>query len=79
MAHKLPVPEIPQVPDRRAGRAAVGSRLVPAQTAPPTRSHQPELPDFLEAFWGDGASAGEASDTGRTRKRRRSVGRSASG
>ena len=79
MVRKLPVPEIPQVPDWRAGRAAVGSRLASAQTAPPTRSHQPELPDLLEAFWGDGASAGEASDTGRTRKRRRSAGRSALG
>jgi hypothetical protein len=79
MVRKLPVPEIPQVPDWRTGRVAAGSRLAPAQTAPPARSHQPELPDLLEAFWGDGASAGEVSDTARIRKQRRSAGRSARG
>ena len=57
MARKPPIPEIPPIPSRRSGRSAVGSRQMPARTAPPQRSEKPELPDLLEAFWGDGANA----------------------
>jgi hypothetical protein len=57
MSRKLPVPEVPPVPSRRSGRSAAGSHPVPAQTAPSKQSQHPELPDLLEAFWGDEASA----------------------
>jgi hypothetical protein len=57
MARKPPVPEIPPTPSRRSGRSAVGSRQTPARTTAPQRSEEPELPDLLEAFWGDGANA----------------------
>jgi hypothetical protein len=57
MARKPPIPEIPPVLSRRSGRSAVESRQIPARTAPPQRSEEPELPDLLEAFWGDGANA----------------------
>ena len=57
MAHKTPVPEIPPVPSRRSGRDAARSHPAHARTAPPKQSQQPELPDLLEAFWGDGANA----------------------
>jgi hypothetical protein len=64
MARKLPVPEIPPLPSRPAGGGA-GSRL-PTRTALPKRSRQPELPDLLEAFWGDEAGAGEVSKISRS-------------
>ena len=70
MARKLPVPEIPPIPCRRSGGGA-GARPVPAQIAQARQSQQPELPDLLEAFWGDGASTGEASETSPPRGRRR--------
>jgi hypothetical protein len=70
MARKPPVPEIPPVPSRRSGRGAVASRLAPARTAPPKQSQQPELPDLMEAFWGDGASPSGALGTRRARGRR---------
>ena len=70
MARKPPVPEIPPVPSRRSGRGVVRSRLAPARTAPPKQSHQPELPDLMEAFWGDGASTSEALGARRARGRR---------
>ena len=68
MTRKLPVPEIPPVPSRRSDRAAAGSRLAPARTSPPKQSQEPELPNLLEAFWGDEASADEASGTRRARR-----------
>jgi len=67
MARKPPVPEIPPVPPRRSRGAAVGSRLAPALTAQPKQSQQPELPDLLEAFWGDGANARGAISRARGR------------
>lgn len=54
MAHKAPFPEIPPVPSlQRPGRAkaAGASRSRMVQLA---QSQEPELPDLLEAFWGDG-------------------------
>jgi hypothetical protein len=57
MARKPPVPVIPPVPPRRSRGAAMGVRLAPAPTAQPKQSQQPELPDLLEAFWGDGTNA----------------------
>jgi hypothetical protein len=57
MARKQPVPEIPPVPPRRSRGAAVGARLAPAPAVQPKHSQQPELPDLLEAFWGDGTNA----------------------
>ena len=68
MARKPPVPEIPPIPSRRSGRGAVGSRLMAARTAPPKRSEEPELPDLLEAFWGEGAIAGDALPPARGRR-----------
>jgi hypothetical protein len=68
MTRKLPVPEIPPVPSRRSDRAAAGSRLAPARTSPPKQTQEPELPNLLEAFWGDEASADEASGTRRARR-----------
>jgi hypothetical protein len=59
---RIRVPEIPPVPTRRSGRGAEGSRLTLAQTAPPKRSEEAELPDLLEAFWGDKASAPDDRD-----------------
>ena len=70
MAHKPPVPEIPPVPSRGSGRGT-GAPALPGRAAPAKRARQPELPDLLEAFWGDGASMGEASETSRPRGRRR--------
>jgi len=70
MARKLPVPEIPPIPSRRSGGGA-GTRPVPARIAPVRKSLQPELPDLLEAFLGDGASMGEASETSHSCDRRR--------
>ncbi len=63
MARKPPVPEIPPVPSRPSGRGAVASRLAPARPAPPKQSQQLELPDLMEAFWGDGANTSGASKT----------------
>jgi len=56
-AGQLPVPEIRPVPSRRSGRGAMETHLAPARPAPPKQSQQPELPDLLEAFWGDGTNA----------------------
>lgn len=70
MARKVLVPEIPPVPSGRAPRAAIGSRL-PARTVLPKQIRQPELPDLMEAFWGDGARADPASGTRPGRDRRR--------
>jgi hypothetical protein len=70
MARKPPVPEIPPLPSSRSGRGVVGSRLTPARTAPPKQSQQPELPDLMAAFWGDGASTSGALETRRARGRR---------
>ena len=70
MARKPPVPEIPPLPSRQSGRGVVGSRLTPARTAPPKQSQQPELPDLMEAFWGDGASTSGALGSRRARGRR---------
>ena len=55
---------------RPGPRAAVGSRL-PARTVLPKQTQQPELPDLMEAFWGDGARADPASGTRPGRDRRR--------
>ena len=57
MARKPPVPEILPAPSRRSGRGATGCHLTPARTAPSKQSQQPELPDLLEAFRGDGTNA----------------------
>jgi hypothetical protein len=70
MARKLPVPEIPPIPRRQSG-GGTGARAVPARIAPARQSRQPELPDLLEAFWGDGASTEEVSETRRSRVQRR--------
>jgi hypothetical protein len=68
MAHKAPVPEIPPMPCRQSGRRAAGSHPAPARAAPSKQSQQPELPDLLEAFWGDEASARGAIPPGRSRR-----------
>jgi hypothetical protein len=79
MARKVPVPEIPPVPSRWSGHAAAESRLPSGRPAPSKRSQRSELPDLMEAFWGDGASAGEVPETGRPPSRHRSAGQSALG
>lgn len=56
MVRRVPVPEIPPVPSRRSGGAAVRARQSLARTIPPKQSRQSELPDLMEAFWGDGTS-----------------------
>jgi hypothetical protein len=61
MARKSPVPEIPPVPSRPSGRGAVASRVAPARTAPPKHPRQLELPDLMDAFWGDGVNTSGAS------------------
>lgn len=76
MSRKLPVPEIPPLPSRRSG---VGACLVLARIVPAKPSRQPEQPDLLEAFWGDGGTTGEVAETGDSRDRRRSAGRPCQG
>jgi hypothetical protein len=78
MARKVPVPEIPPVPSRQSGRAAIGPRLPPKRSATPVQSPQSELPDLMEAFWGDATGASENSGIGPARGRR-SSGRSVAG
>ena len=78
MARKVPVPAIPPVPSRRSGRSAIGPRLPPERPVLPEQSQQSELPDLMEAFWGDGRVAGENSRTSPARGRR-SSGRSVAG
>jgi hypothetical protein len=68
MARKPPIPAIPPVPSRRPSRSAAESHLVPAQTAPPKQSQHPELPDLLEAFWGEESSTRGAIPCARGRR-----------
>jgi len=65
MARKLPVPEIPLVPPRRRGHPEARPHLPSGRTVSPKRDQQPELPDLLEAFWGDRAATGETAETSR--------------
>jgi len=71
MARKLPVPEIPPVPSRRLGRAEARPHLALRRTTSPKRDQQPELPDLLEAFWGDGAATVGTAEISRIPGRRR--------
>ena len=79
MRHREPVPEIPPVPVRRAGRDAPDTRPTPARVPQQPQREQPALPDLLEAFWGDGAEAraaeadAERPASSRKRSQRRNV------
>jgi hypothetical protein len=68
MARKPPIPATPPVPSRLPGRSAAGSHPVPAQTAPSKQSPRPELPDLLEAFWGEESSTRGAIPCARGRR-----------
>jgi hypothetical protein len=58
MGRKVSVPEIPPVPSRRSDRRATGSGQAAARPVPAKQTHEPELRDLLDAFWGDGADTG---------------------
>ena len=64
MIRKVPVAEIPPVPSGRSGRVVTRSRLARARVlaAPSMGSEGAELPDLLEAFWGDRADDPNAQD-----------------
>jgi hypothetical protein len=70
-AGQLPVPEIRPAPSRRSDRGAMETHLAPARPAPPKQSQQPELPDLLEAFWGEGREHERGLGARRARGHRR--------
>lgn len=78
MRHRDPVPEIPPIPDRRAGAGTPDTRATPRRVPQQPEREQPALPDLLEAFWGDAAAnvaegAAKRSAPARKRDQRRNM------
>jgi hypothetical protein len=78
MARKVPVPELSAcaVPSVSPAVQQLGPRLPPKRSATLVQSPQSELPDLMEAFWGDSdvTVASENSGTSPARGRRSSGG-----
>jgi hypothetical protein len=68
MARNMPVPEIPPGPSPRPGRAAKAAGVSRSGTAQAAQSREPELPDLLEAFWGDEAATSAALGSRRVKR-----------
>jgi hypothetical protein len=56
LARKMPVPEIPPVPSPRASRSTKAGGVPPSRTTQAMQSEESDIPDLLEAFWGDAAA-----------------------
>jgi hypothetical protein len=67
MARKVSVAKIPPLLSHQSDRGEEGFRLAPTRMTRPKRSQQAELPDLLEAFWGDRASDSDAQGSPRVR------------
>lgn len=62
MARKVSVPDIPPVPSPPVSRSAKAAGVLRSRAIQPTQSQEPELPDLLDAFWGDAEAASGAAD-----------------